>query len=150
VFIASSGKPDKIMFKFFNNTAKNSRFWWRLVSFWTVAVYAAVIFNFYRNGLYDKELDALLVIYIAMLAIYASDKEFERWHDHHSGRHPGEVFVFFWTILIMAIGACQFIFNKPGGLTSDVVAAYIAVLSVLAVTRRSRAIYYQRRRRQKE
>lgn len=125
---------------------KSPKLWWYLVNLWSLLVFASVIFNFYRNGAYDQQMDALLVIYIALLAIYAGDKEFERWHDKHQSRHPGEVFVFVWTVLIMGLAACQFIFDKPSGLTSDVVAAYIAVLSVLAVTRRSRALYAKRRR----
>ena len=116
------------------------------MNLWSLLVFAAIIFNFIKNGSYDGQMDALLVIYIALLAIYAGDKEFERWHDKHQSRHPGEIFVFAWTILMVGLVACQFIFEKKSGLTSDVVAAYIAVLSVLAVTRRSRALYAKRRR----
>lgn len=124
----------------------NPKLWWYLLNLWTLVVFAAIIFNFVRNGVYDKQMDALLVIYIALLAIYAGDKEFERWHDKHNSRHPGEVFVLVWTALMIGLAICQFIFDKPSGLTSDVVAAYIAVLSVLAVTRRSRSLYAKRRR----
>ncbi len=124
----------------------NPKFWWYLVNLWSLVVFAAIIFNFARNGAFDQQMDTLLVIYIALLAIYAGDKEFERWHDNHQSRHPGEVFVLIWTVLMVGLAVCQFIFDKPSGLTSDVVAAYIAVLSVLAVTRRSRALYARRRR----
>ncbi len=109
-------------------------------------VYAAVISNFIKDGVYDKGLGALLVIYVAILAIYTGDKEFERWHDRHSHRHPGEAFVILWTLLVIGLVACQFIFDKPTGLTSEIVATYIAVLSVLAITRRSRSLYAGRRR----
>ncbi len=111
-------------------------------------VYAAVISNFIKDGVYDKGLDALLVIYVAILAIYTGDKEFERWHDRHSHRHPGEAFVILWTLLVIGIAVCQFIFDKPEGLTSEIVATYIAVLSVLAITRRSRSLYDKRRRKE--
>jgi len=135
------------MSKFTEALIRNPRFWWYLLNFWSLVVFAAIVFNFVRNGIYDRQMDTLLVIYIALLAIYAGDKEFERWHDKHQGRHPGEVFVLIWTALIAGLAVCQFIFDKPSGLTSDVVAAYIAVLSVLAVTRRSRALYARRRGR---
>jgi len=133
------------MSKFSRAVRKTPRLWWYLVNFWSLVIFAAIIFNFVQNGIFDEITDALLVIYIALLAIYAGDKEFERWHNKHAGRHPGEVFVFLWTILVIAIGSCQYFFNKPVGLTNDIVAAYIAVLSVLAVTRRSKAIYAKQR-----
>lgn len=117
------------------------------MTLWTGVIYAAIILNFVRENAYEKSLDALLVVYIALLAIYAGDKEFERWHDHHTTRHPGEIFVFFWTVLVIAMAACQFIFDKPSALTSEVVATYIAVLSVLAVTRRSRSLYEKKKKR---
>ncbi len=134
------------MSKFAQAIRRSPKIWWYLLNLWSLVVYTAVIFNFIRNGAYDQQMDTLLVIYIALLAIYAGDKEFERWHDKHQSRHPGEVFVLIWTVLMIGLAVCQFIFDKPSGLTSDVVAAYIAVLSVLAVTRRSRTLYAKRGR----
>lgn len=138
----------KPMIKIIREIRSSPRFWWKLSAVWTVVVYAAIISNFFKNGAYNNGLDALLVIYVAILAIYAGDKEFERWHDRHSHRHPGEAFVIFWTLIVVGIAACQFIFDKPAGLTSEIVATYIAVLSVLAVTRRSKSLYAKRIRRQ--
>lgn len=136
------------MIKIIKKIRNSPRFWWKLSSLWTAVVYLAVTFNFIKNGRYDGGLDALLVIYVAILAIYTGDKEFERWHDRHSHRHPGEVFVIFWTLLIIGLAACQFIFDKPVGLTNEIVATYIAVLSVLAITRRSKAVYAKQQGRQ--
>ena len=136
------------MIKIIKEIRNSPRFWWKLSSLWTGVVYVAIVSNFVKNGVYDKGLDALLVIYVAILAIYAGDKEFERWHDRHSHRHPGEAFVILWTLLVIGLAACQFIFDKPTGLTSEIVATYIAVLSVLAITRRSKSIYNKRRGRQ--
>ncbi len=134
------------MLKIIKEIRSSPRFWWKLSALWTVVVYTAIVFNFIKDGIYDNGLDALLVIYVAILAIYAGDKEFERWHDRHSHRHPGEAFVIIWTLLVIAIAACQFVFDKATGLTSEIVATYIAVLSVLAVTRRSKSLYDKRRR----
>lgn len=134
------------MSKFTQTIRRSPKLWWYLLNLWSLVVFAAIIFNFAGNGVYDKQMDALLVIYIALLAIYAGDKEFERWHDNHQSRHPGEIFVFIWTVLMAGLAVCQFIFDKTSGLTSEIVATYIAVLSVLAVTRRSRALYAKRRR----
>lgn len=118
------------------------------MNFWTLAVFGAIGFNFIQNGSFKGGLDALLAIYIALLAIYAGDKEFEQWHDHHSSRHPGEIYVVLWTLIIVALVIGDFIFKKDNaGLTSEIAATYIAVLSILAITRRSKAVYQRKRRR---
>lgn len=133
------------MSKFAQVIRRSPRFWWFLLNVWNVVVFAAIVFNFQANGSFDVPMDAMLVVYIALLTIYAGDKEFERWRHKYQGRHPGEVFVFLWTILMIGLGICQYLFHREAGLTSDIVAAYIAVLSILAVTRRSRVLYARRR-----
>ena len=81
------------------------------------------------------------MIYVALLAIYAGDKEFERWHRAHQSAHPGEIFVGAWTVLVFGILILDFILDKPYRISGEVVSAYIAVLSILAITRRSKMLY---------
>jgi hypothetical protein len=39
------------------------------------------------------------VVYIGVLGLFASTKEFDRWYDLHESRHPGELFVIAWTLV---------------------------------------------------
>ena len=127
------------------NSFKNGKAWRILTNFWTLVVFMAVIYNFFNNDAFHDVISPLLVIYVALLAIYAGDKEFERWHDLHTGRHPGELFVILWTILIAGFIAFNFITGKNYKISGEVLSSYIAVLSVLAITRRSKLIYNKKR-----
>lgn len=130
----------KTMFK---NLKSNPRFFRYLTDFWALAAYLAVIYDFFTNNSLEDIRDILAIIYIAVLVIYAGDKEFERWHETYNGRHPGEIFVIGWTILIFAIIVLDFIFAKSYKLPSEVISTYIAVLSILAITKKSKSFYEQ-------
>lgn len=116
------------------------------MNFWTAALFAAVLYDFFARNTFDGFLGPLVVIYIAILTIYVGDKEFERWHNIHQGRHPGEYFVAAWTILIVFLLLASFVFRRDYRLPGEVVSAYITVLGILAITRRSKRYFLQRRR----
>lgn len=105
--------------------------------------------DFLKDNAFQEFVFPLVVIYVALLAIYAGDKEFERWCSSHRSAHPGEIFVGLWTVLIFGILALDFILKKPYEISGEVVSAYIAVLSILAITRRSKTLYAKSRRRRK-
>lgn len=126
---------------------KNFHFWQYLTNFWSFVFFTAVIFDFLtNNGLHDI-LDTLAFIYIGILAVYSGHKEFERWHHQHESQHPGEMFVIFWTAMIIVLVLLDAILKKPYHLPSSVISAYIAVLSILAITERSKKMYHHKRRK---
>lgn len=133
----------------FNNLRSNPKFFRYLTNFWALTVYLAIIYDFITNNRLESIRDIFLVIYVAVLFIYASDKEFERWHETYNGRHPGEIFVIGWTILIFAIIVLDFIFAKSYKLPSEVISTYIAVLSILAITKKSKSFYEQHEKEKK-
>ncbi|MBI4993582.1 hypothetical protein HZC33_01300 [Candidatus Wolfebacteria bacterium] len=124
-----------------NELKNNGKFWKYLTNFWAIIIYAAIIYDFIKDNAFVEFLGPITAIYIAALAIYAGDKEFERWHHSHNKRHPGEMFVAAWTILVVGILILDFIFNKPYKMPSEVISAYIAVLGVLAITKKSKSLY---------
>lgn len=124
---------------------KNTPGLWRyLVYVWTLVFYAAVIADFITSNAYKDLLGPLAAIYIAVLAIYAGTKEFERWHSLYQGRHPGELFVLGWSVLIVFLLLAEWFFFKTYRLPDAVVYTYITVLSVLALTKKSRSLYQQK------
>ncbi len=125
----------------FNKTS----LWWYLTSFWTIIVFVAIGWDFYENNGFANFTTPLLVLYIALLAIYAGDKEFERWHHLHRSTHPGELFVIAWTILIAVLFVLTIILDKPYKISGEIISAYIAVLSILAITRRSKSLYRRKK-----
>ena len=121
--------------------------WRNMVNFWTFVLFAAILYDFYNaNQLADNNiLLALAGIYGASLAIYSAEKEFRRWHHMHSSMHPGEIYLIVWTVLILYIIVADIIFRIPYHMPIEVSGSYIAVISILAITRESKNYYKKRR-----
>ena len=128
------------MFKISNHP----NFWRYLVYLWTLIFYAAAIYDFIHNNAFQELLRPLAAIYIAILAIYAGEKEFERWHSFYRGKHPGELFVAGWSLLLIVLLLAEFVFKKSYHVPGEVIYTYITVLSILAITRKSRSLYEQK------
>ncbi len=127
----------------------NFTFWRYLINFWSLLFWSLIIYDFLGDSSGSAVLDVVSMIYIGVLAIYVSNKEFERWYDQHSEKHPGEVFVIIWSILVFSLIIPDIFQIKSYHLPSAVVSAYIAVLTLLAVTRKSKQIYQRRHRSSK-
>jgi hypothetical protein len=121
----------------------NFRFWRRIVNFWTFVFFSAIVYDFAKaNVLTDSDiLLAIAGIYCASLAIYSAEKEFRRWHHMHKSMHPGETYAIIWTIFIIALIVAQAILRLPYRMPPEVSASYIAVISILAITRESKNLY---------
>jgi len=119
----------------------NFRFWRYLINFWSVLFFVFIIYDFFFNNKAVDILNVLSTIYISILALYVSNKEFERWYNCHKEQHPGEVFVIIWSVLIFFLIVLDFLFNSTYSLPGSVVSSYIAVLTILAITRKSKELY---------
>lgn len=123
--------------------------WRRIVNFWSIVFFAAIIYDFlHENALYESEiLLAVAGIYAAVLAIYSAEKEFRRWHHMHDGIHPGEAYALIWTVLVIGLVIAQIILHYPYHMPPEVSASYIAVVSILAITRESKNFYKRKKGR---
>ena len=126
----------------------NSTFWRYLTHFWTVIFFAAILYDFwYDNVLVHSEIMfPISVMYSAVLAVYGADKEFKRWKDCHETAHPGEIYVYLWTILILGIFIASQVLHKEYHMSADVISAYILALGVLAITKESKALYKENKK----
>lgn len=81
------------------------------------------------------------VIYPAVLTIYTGSKELNRWQRKKSfrSRFFGEGFVIIWTLLFFAFTIISAFSNGRYRVSLEMVTTYIAVLSIYAVTLKSKA-----------
>ena len=123
--------------------------WRATVNFWTIIFFAAILYDFFNeNILAEKEiLIGIAGFYAASLAIYSAEKEFRRWHHMHSSIHPGEMYSILWTILVIFLILSNVFYKLPYHLPSEVTASYIAVISILAITRESKNFYKKKNMR---
>lgn len=127
---------------FINN---DFNFWRYLINFWSIFFFIVIVLDFSYKNAYSSTLNVLATVYISVLAIYVSNKEFERWYDKHNSKHPGEVFVVIWSILVFCLFMLDFILKADYQIPNSVISSYIAVLTILVVTRKSKEIYQSRK-----
>ena len=123
---------------------KDFRFWRYLINAWSVLFFAVVVLDLITNNACVELLNVMSMIYISILAIYVSNKEFERWYNRHNAQHPGEVFVIIWSILMFVLIIFSLLLKNSYQIPAAVISSYIAVLTILAVTRKSKQIYQAR------
>lgn len=116
-------------------------FWRYLINVWSVVFFVVIVMDFLVKNSYSDILNVLAVVYVSILAIYVSNKEFERWYDKHLSKHPGEIFVIIWSVLVFGLFILSFVFDGDYQMPNSVISSYIAVLTILAVTRKSKQMY---------
>ncbi|MHB8903635.1 MAG: hypothetical protein ACYC40_00835 [Patescibacteria group bacterium] len=123
------------------------KFWRKLINVWTIIFFVTIITDLVFSNAYENILNAIATVYIGILAIYVSNKEFERWYDKHEESHPGEVFVIFWSGLMISLFIIDFAFGDYYKIPNAVISSYIAVLTILVITRKSKELYKLRQYR---
>ncbi len=123
-------------------------FWRYLINIWSILFFTVIVFDFITDNSSVDLLNLISMVYVGVLTIYVSNKEFERWYHRHHNQHPGEIFVIAWSALIASLIVIDFISKSPYHLPGAVASSYIAVLTILAITRKSKQTYqarYQKR-----
>ena len=116
-----------------------------MTNLWTVMFVLFLFWDFFTKGNYDALIAPFSVIYGGVLGLYAGTKEFDRWYDFHESRHPGEWFVTGWTVVILALMVLSFTLGKGYSVSPETVAVYIMVLSIFALTQKSKQLHKRKR-----
>ncbi len=124
----------------------NFNFWRKLINAWSFFFFATIIIDFIYSNAYKGIINAVATIYVSILAIYVSNKEFERWYDQHEDGHPGEIFVIIWSVLVGTLFVLDMI-CKSYELSGSIISTYIAVLTILVITRKSKELYKLKRKK---
>ncbi|MEK7162851.1 MAG: hypothetical protein AAB696_01015 [Patescibacteria group bacterium] len=119
----------------------NEKIWRYLTNFWTIILFVFLIFDFLNNNRFDFLIGPFAVIYLGVLGLFVSSKEFDRWYDHRKDRHPGEWYIVAWTVLIVLLLFLNIFYNQNYHLPSEIIASYIAVLGIFAITQKSKKFY---------
>ena len=105
---------------------------------------AFVVFNFFSRDQYEFLIAPFSVLYVGILGLYVGTKEFDRWYDLHKSRHPGEWFVILWTLVVFGLIISSVFLGKEYKVSSEAVAVYIMVLSVFAITQKSKHLHEEK------
>lgn len=128
----------------------NNAIWRFFSTFWGMFYLVVVCINFLSDNIYEHILGPLGTVYVAALAIFVGSKEFDRWHERHPGKRRGEIFVIIFTTIIFLMFVTSFIKGEIYKVSSDVSAAYIAVLSVFVISQKSKDLHEEKKREEKK
>ncbi len=117
-----------------------------VLNFWTIILFVFIVYDFLEVNALEHILGPLSAIYAGLLAIYSAEKEFERWHFIHLRRHPGEVYVIMWTVLIVGLFIGEFVYKPGYTLEPEIISTYIVVLGILAITKKSKSVFLEHNR----
>ena len=129
--------------------SKDEKIWRVLSNIWTITFLAFLVFDFFKHDQYGFLVTPFSVIYVAILGLFVATKEFDRWYEMHSGRHPGENFVVVWTIIIFILMGISMLTSGEYKLSSEAVASYIMILSIFALTQKSKSLYARKKEAEK-
>lgn len=129
----------------FKKEEHSGKIWRWLVNFWTLVFFLLMIDDFIRKGAYEHLVGPIASLYVACLAIYSAEKEFERWRFYFVGRHPGELYVFAWTVLAFGMFLISYLTHGEYKVEPEIFSTYVVVLGILAITRKSKLIFTERR-----
>lgn len=117
-------------------------FWRYLANAWTLGFIAVAIADFATGGSFAYLLAPFSITYGAVLSLFVGTKEFNRWYAlHRTSRHPGEMFVIIWSIVMFGIFAGSWAMGSSYAIPSDLVSAYVMVLTVFAITQSSKRMH---------
>ena len=122
------------------NKYKEQLLFWRILTyFWGMLTAVFFIINFFHIVDYSHSLKTLVIVYISVLSIFTSVKEFQRWKTKKFlSKYRGEIFVIGYTILMII-----FIFlNARNPMTYNIpkefTATYLSILGIFAISYNSK------------
>jgi len=128
-----------------NKKQYEGRVWRILTNIWTLVTICLFALDFVSGNHFNSSAGATGAIYIAILGIYVSTKEFERWQSRYSASYHGEMYIIIWTIFVIIVSILAPFSEGKLQVPTELVIVYTVVLSVFVVSRRSKALYSRRR-----
>jgi hypothetical protein len=112
-----------------------------ILNSWTVIAIFIFCLDFFSGNKYDSVSSAIGIIYLAILGIYAGEKEYSRWKNHFISQFLGEAFVILWTIMMVI-----FVITAPLSLgrfrvPAELAIVYTSVVGIYIITKRSKTLH---------
>ncbi len=113
---------------------------WRFLTY-TWAILAATFFalDFFKIMDCSGTLQTITILYISILSIFTSIKEFHRWKNKKFlSRYRGEIFVIIYTLLIVIFIILSTINPKIYSIRPEFTTTYLAILGIFAISYNSK------------
>jgi len=112
-----------------------------ILNFWTMLTITIFAIDFFSSNRFDSTASTIGVIFLAILGIYVTDKEYTRWKNKIISRFLGESFVVIWTI-VMAIFVILAPFSQGQfRIPAEFAVVYTSVIGTFAISQHSKALH---------
>ncbi|OGY43370.1 MAG: hypothetical protein A2729_04305 [Candidatus Buchananbacteria bacterium RIFCSPHIGHO2_01_FULL_39_14] len=116
-----------------------------ILNLWTILTIAIFAADFFSGNKFDSSASAIGIIYLAILSIYASEKEYTRWKNHFISKYLGESFVIVWTIVMAIFAVIAPLSAGQFKIPAEFAIIYTSVIGVYAITQHSKVLHDKRR-----
>lgn len=115
-----------------------------ILNIWSVITMGLFILDFFSGNRFDSAASSVGIIYIAMLGIYVSEKEYIRWSNHFISKFIGESFVIVWTSLMIMFTILAPLSEGKYTVPQEFAIVYTSIIGVFAITRHSKTMKYKK------
>lgn len=113
----------------------------RILNFWTILTMALFLADYFSSHRFDISASSIGVIYLAILGIYTSEKEYVRWRYKFQSKFVGEWFVVAWTIIMAIFVILTPFSNGYYKVPEEFAVMYTAIIGVFAISHHSKNIH---------
>ncbi len=125
--------------------------WKWLADFWGYLTIIIFIVDFFYQ---EKNLIASTgsaIIYTAVLVIYVTNKEFNRWQQKSfSSHYLGEIFIILWSIILIFFVMLAIASNGIYQVRPEFYTTYITILGIFAISLNSKNLKQKKRKKSKK
>lgn len=122
-----------------NHKKRELRKWKLLVNFWGILTLISFILTFFNILDVSNILKTLTIVYISILSIFSSIKEFNRWKNKEFlSRHKGEAFIVVYTLIMFIFIILSAIYPNIYHIPTEFTATYLSILGIFAITSKSK------------
>ena len=123
-----------------NGTIRNRLILKVILNLWSIITITMFMVDFISGNRYDTSTSSVGVIYLIILGIYVSDKEYSRWKNNFVSRFLGESFVVAWTIMMVMFVVLAPLSDGYFKIPADFAFIYTSVIGTFAITMHSKAL----------
>lgn len=120
----------------------SEKYWRCLAHVWLAALVFIILIDFWSGGRYAYLISPVSILYISLLTVYITSKEFKRWQRNYQGQHPGEIALVIWTVLIFMLIISNAYLGANYHISQEIISTYLVVVALFIVSRGSRMIYF--------
>lgn len=115
-----------------------------ILNLWTTLTLVLFIADFFSGNKFDSSASVIGIIYLAILGIYAGEKEYDRWKTKFTSQFMGEAFVIIWTAVMIIFAVTATFSGGTYKIPTEFAVVYTSVVGVFAITRHSKSLYRQK------